>query len=483
MIDFGLIDQWTPPSGRLTQWAPSEHGILLSRSASEHPVPPSHQQQAYVQAAARNTDIGYRFSRLCVMTFDIDGPLDTDAMTTAVNAFVRRHDTFRSWFRMDQDDNVIRHIVDKDALDMVAIHLADHATGDQVRHYAQNTVPGPLEWACFAIGAIDRGTSFTVYVAVDHLHSDGMSQALCCADLLTLYHAATHGQSGGNLEPAGSYLEYCHRERRATAQMSLNDPAVQQWVTLLDRNDKKLPRFPLALGLDCAQRARSRAVTFDLLDEHDGIRLDEVCVDVGVRFVAAVLAAAAVAAYEFTGQYFHLGFTPKSTRRTPEERNAVGWFANLVPFVAEITSGTSFRDVLRSVNDSYEEHRGLAHVPFHRVLELLPCQYAIPMEWVVPMISYIDVRRLPGAVMFDHVNLGVYGNRGSSDEVYSWVNRFPGHTSMSMLYPDTLSARDSVDRYIDRYTSILRSVAATGDYTPTLGSDAVHPAEQTHLAR
>ena len=90
----------------------------------------------------------------------------------------------------------------------------------------------------------------------------------------------------------------------------------------------------------------------------------------------------------------------------------------------------------------------------------------IPAGWSVPMISYVDVRKLPGVDMFDAINGCLYGNRGSSEEVFMWVNRFNDVTSLTYLYPDTEIAHSSVRTYAERFIEILTDVATHGDHTP-----------------
>ncbi|GAC55069.1 hypothetical protein IHQ52_17350 [Gordonia amicalis] len=53
------------------------------------------------------------------MAFDVAAPLDVEAMTTAVNEFIRRHDSFRSWFSIENDGSVLRHLVPTEDIEMV----------------------------------------------------------------------------------------------------------------------------------------------------------------------------------------------------------------------------------------------------------------------------------------------------------------------------------------------------------------------------
>ena len=103
MVSFGLIDEWQPRPGRLTSWTAAPAAIAAAAAAEVHPVPPSHQQEEYLRAARRNETAGFRFSRLCLIAFDIQAPLDPAALTSALTTFLRRHDTFRTWFSIEPD--------------------------------------------------------------------------------------------------------------------------------------------------------------------------------------------------------------------------------------------------------------------------------------------------------------------------------------------------------------------------------------------
>lgn len=53
---------------------------------------------------------------------------------------------------------------------------------------------------------------------------------------------------------------------------------------------------------------------------------------------------------------------------------------------------------------------------------------------------------------------GVYANRAAAEEVLMWINRFPAATSLSVIYPDTPVAHDSVDRYVHALRSVFLEV-------------------------
>ena len=63
-----------------------------------------------------------------------------------------------------------------------------------------------------------------------------------------MYNALMDGEEPIPLPPAGSYDEYCLRERAYTSALTLESPEIRQWVEFFENNDGSLPSFPLPLG-------------------------------------------------------------------------------------------------------------------------------------------------------------------------------------------------------------------------------------------
>lgn len=465
MVSFGLIGDWKPESGCVTTWKPTAESIEKVHSAPPHPIPASHIQEEYLKSAYRNRDSGFRFSRLCLVTFDIFEPLDADAMTRAINTFVRRHDTFSSWFSTDEN-GVVRHVTEPDAIELVPTEFGRFDDQERIREHVQDSTPGPTNWDCFSFGVVDHGTEFTVYAAVDHLDTDGISQALTFFELHSLYMDAVKGTL--DVGPClGSYLEYCRREREASATLTLESPEIRQWIDLVRSNGGDLPQFALPLDAHAQKYTRSEVTMYPLFEHEEALRFDEACERVGAKFTGGIFAAAAIAEYELVGQESYLGLTPKSTRTTPGEFGAIGWFSSLVPVHFTISGAVTFSHLAGVAQRAFETGKLLADVSYHRVLELITPDSGISTQpgWSAPMISYVDVRKLPGADIVSSVNGGLFGNQGSSDEVYMWINRFEEQTGATFMYPGTDVARESIQRYYDKISEIFLAVAQSGDYS------------------
>lgn len=469
MVNFGLIDEWTPRPGRVTTWTMARESLAAAAEAPIDVVPPSHQQEEYLRAALRNTEAGFRFSRLCLEAFDFEGVLNVDALTRALNTYLRRHDTFRSWFSAEPDGTIARHVVDSELLTMVPTQHGDMDTPQAIRHHVQDETPGPFNWDCFTFGAIEWEGGFTVYGAVDHLNTDGISQALTCSEIITLYLNEAFGLNT-QLPPVGSYLRFCEHERTVSREVTRESETFRTWIRLVQENGGRLPTFPMPLDKEAEGYTRSALYTATVFDEDMAQKFDAAGREHGANMTASVLAVAAIASTEFTGKSDYLGMTPKSTRAPGDELNSVGWFTNLIPVPIHIHADDTFASLATTAAKSYNAGKELTHVSFHRVLQLVEPEDGIdvPEGWSVPMVSYIDVRKLPGVDMFDAINGCLFGNRGSSEEVFLWINRFKDHTSITLLFPDTEIAHKSVQTYVQKLTSIMNTVATQGNYHPVV---------------
>lgn len=466
MVAFGLIDEWKPAPGPLTTWSPTVASRAAAAAAPVHPAPPSHIQQAYLEAAYRNRGSSFRFSRLCLVTFKIEGTLDRTAMGRAFNTFVTRHDSFRSWFSTTAEGST-RHLVDVADIALEATDFGTPADSEAIRRHVQDSTPGPESWDCFSFGTIEHDDHFVVYAAVDHLDTDGISQALTYYELRQLYRNAVTGESDGLFTP-GSYLEYCQRERLESDATTLESPAVRTWIDLVTDNGGDLPKFPLPLGRSSIDYTRTSHSSFPLFDGATAQAVDEACAAVGVKFIGGIFAAAALAEYELAGRGSYLGLTPKSTRATPGEFASIGWYSSLIPVQFDLGEQPTFRTLAVLAQAAFDSGKLLANTSYHRVLELALPEHGITTQpgWTAPMISYVDVRKLPGEAELDAAGAGLYGNRGSSEEVFMWINRFEDHTGVEFLYPGTDEADRSIDLYFSKISEIYAAVVDKGDYIP-----------------
>ena len=461
MVALGSINSWQPGDGVVTTWTASPASRRLAQRAARDPLPPSSQQASHLRAIYRGGAMGREFPRLIVVAWDIPGVCDITAMTTAITAHVRRHDTYRSRFDVDDDAIARRTLAPED------IELAPETFGpmdaEQIRTHSLTTTPGTLEWDCFTFGIVQKPDHFTFYASVDHLHFDLTSGGLIFLDIHLAYQALVANQPI-TLPEAGSYRDYTAGQQATIATMTSQSPAIKGWIDFAADAEGDWPSFPLPLG-DTLSHNRGDFVSAQLLDAEQTESFDIVCREAGARFSGGVMACAALSDHEFTGRSTFQGFTPSDTR-TLAEAMTLGWCASLFPVTVPIGDG-EFGKMARAAQQSFDARRNLSQVPLERVLEqAMADEIDIRLPRQMPMmLSYLDVRKFPVAEMWARTGFGVYADNLSHGGINAWITRHAGGTGLTVSFPDNPEARQSVDRYVAVLTRVFQDVAAaTADW-------------------
>jgi mycolipenoyl-CoA---2-(long-chain-fatty acyl)-trehalose mycolipenoyltransferase / long-chain-acyl-CoA---trehalose acyltransferase len=478
VIALGVIGAWNPVPGFVTSWHASPAAMTTALKAPKSTVPASYQQDQHLRAFRRSKVDQVEMARTCIGTWDISGVCDISAMTYAVNAHLRRHDTYHSWFEFNDAAEIIRRTIDDPSqIEFIPANYGDMGAA-QLRTHLLGTTPDPLKWNCFTFGIVQRADHFTVYVSVDHLHTDGLSTGVIFLEIHMMYASILQGAPMPLPEP-GSYHDFCNRQRDHLSAMTAQSPQVRGWIRFAQNNGGTLPDFPLPLG-DRAEPHTGGMVTVRLMDERQSERFESACARAGARISGGVFACAALAEHELTGTHTYSGLTPYDMRSTPPEYLTAGWFASFIPITVPIGNG-SFGEVVRAAQLSFDTAKELGKVPFDRVLELAPAELGLRSpEGAVPMLSFLDARKMPVTNQWDELNVGIYGDSRSSDQACMWLNRFAKGTTLTISFPDNPIARDSVARYIDAVKAVYARVADRDSaqtsmyyYPPSSQSDVV----------
>ncbi len=469
MTAMGPIELWNPGQGQVTTWAASPRTRAAMRSAPSNPLAPSVQQAQHLWAAHYGATVGRDMPRLMVTAWEVEGVCDIDAMTRAINAHVRRHDTYRNSFEIVDGIGIDRRTVDAEHIELLPAAMG-FMTDDQVRIHALTSTPGTLDGDCFTFGVIQGTDHFSVYASVDHLHSDGTSASLIFLDIHLTYQSLVHDLPDP-LPAVSGYRDYTVRQQERIAAATLESPEIRGWIDFA--RDGLWPEFPLPLG-DTSGAGRGAWVMVELLDAAATEAFDTACRAAGARFSGGVMACAALAEHHLTGARIFRGFTP--TRSGEAESLSVGWFANLFPVTVPIPdTGGGFPEVARAAQGSFDVNRQLAAVPFGRVLELGTVdELGISLPTEPPMmLSIMDFRRIPFAGLWEDSRSGIYGDNLSMGGINLWVNRHAAKTTVTVSFPDNPDARQSVHRYLAALsTAFARAAAITVDWIDELNHHA-----------
>lgn len=420
------------------------------------PVPASHIQALHLRNFCAYAARGLRMSRLLITAWNIPGQCDIREMTYVLNAHLRRHDTYHSWFELPDGEDVVRRTLREPA--RIALVPTKHGelTAEECRHQLVAT-PDPTQWDCFRFMIIQRADHFTFCLSVDHVYIDAMLMGVLFTEIHMMYAALAGSKAPLRLGEPGRYRDYCVRQHQFTSALTLDSPRVRTWVEFAESNDGSLPGPRLPLGDVSAPCA---VMGLQLLDAQQTVAFESVCVAAGVRFSGGVFACAALAEYELTGAETYYGIAPIDTRVDAADFMTTGWFIGVVPITVPVDPA-SFADTARAAQASFDSNRELAHVPFDRVLDLAP--WLSRPQQGSPLLLHLDAGVPPlSAVANSHLEAmcgRLWYDGGTATQLDIRVNRFENETQVMVVLPDNPVARESVTRYMEALRSVYVGVA------------------------
>ena len=144
-------------------------------------------------------------------------------MTYVINAHLRRHQTYRSWFEYHDAEHIVRHtIANPRDIEFKPTKHGEMSVEDLRKHVI--STPDPTSWDCFRFGVVQGEDSFTFYSSIDHLHVDGQFLGVGLMEFQMMYAALVSGAPPVRLPDAGNYDDYCVRQREFTSGLTLEPP-------------------------------------------------------------------------------------------------------------------------------------------------------------------------------------------------------------------------------------------------------------------
>ncbi|MGV0743986.1 condensation domain-containing protein [Mycolicibacterium sp. XJ870] len=464
-ITVGALDEWSLNAGSVTSWHPTAAAQERAKRAPVSSVPVSYMQRQHLRNYSERTAAGLNFSRQIIASCEVPGQCDVSAMDHAVNTYLRRHDTFRSWFEQSGDGEFIRHALEDPAdIEFMPVDQG-HMTADEIRAHVV-AIPNPLEWGCFTFGIIQNDDFFTFFAAMDHVHGDATLIGTTMMEANGMYSAMSGSGQALALPEPGSFDAFCVREREYTSELTLDSPGVRAWLDFAENNSDGFPEFPLPLGNpnESTSSAWSSQV---LMDSAQTERFESACSAAGARFVGGLFACLGLVEHEFTGALTYYGLTPRDSRTAGDNFNTQGWFTGLIPITVPVAA-TSFIDAAGAAQASFDSGLDMARVPYYRVLELAPW-----LNWPRPNFPVSNFLH-GGAAPLNAIlaagdlglanNIGMYPDDRFSYQLTIYIFRYGEGTVMAIMHPDNKVAKKSVTRYMDAMQSVSGRVADVGHW-------------------
>ena len=476
--------------GALTVWEPSAQMAEAPKDTPTDPTPPSFLQKDHIRGVLTQRQAGNTHRAYTCAVATLPGPLNPDAMTQAVNNFVRSHEGLRSTFVVNTDTagaqgtdggasdaaaakpsggqpefggaSVERKSVPASVIDLVPRLLAEapddagETTANDIlndylpTHAVFDHFPG------FVIGAVDKGKYCEVFYAVDHAFGDGLS---LCVGILELMARYTGTPAPGLVEDTHpSFVEYTREEYQRAATVTPDSPGVklmQEFVQVTGG----VPRFPLPTGIENnePQPVKETQADFTLADANDVKVLRSLAHEKGVSFSTVVFALLALAEHKAAKTSRYSTIVVNSTRGK-KYATSQGWFCNFNPLTFDITSET-LDDILPTVAEAQQKMREVLYEPVHAsIMPLLATGAVDASIFDSPqLVTYMDLSWFTEP---QGSNIRLLTGTGKTKNASLWVFRNPDGLLVGSQAPDNPVAAESLQTFFHAFRDAVQDAVS-----------------------
>ncbi|MGV9558586.1 condensation domain-containing protein [Streptomyces sp. NPDC003522] len=300
----------------------------------------------------------------------LHGPLDLDALRTALTALVERHAILRTRYGQRDGEPFQEVLPAPRALDVRVVGAApEHAHGLLVEEARRpfDLSAGPLP----RVLVLRHGTQdHTVLLTFHHISVDGASLDVVVREVAELYAAATgRPTDAARARPAARPPRYADFARREHAAADRFEEGLRHWARLLDgAAPPALPR-PARLPADVGTRpADVRTVPLGRRVPQD---LRALGASHRTTLFTVALAAAFATLRRFTGEDDLVIGVASTHRRGADMRDLVGLCVNTLAVRVDTSGDPSFTALVERVRDALLEAQRHHDVPFDLVVERL----------------------------------------------------------------------------------------------------------------
>jgi amino acid adenylation domain-containing protein len=394
------------------------------------------------------------------------GRLNTQALQTAFQQLVARHEALRTTFNSDGTVLSIAKKVEFQSPIVDLSNLSHEEREIDIDRHQQQAVSqifdlqhGPL----FSTEILKLSeTEHLAILTVHHIICDGWSYGILIAELAQIYSALNTGIAV-ELEPVEYLSEYAflEQEKSTSAETIATE---SYWI-------QKFTNLPPILDLP-ADYPRPPIRTFDSACEDYTLRADlvrdikQLGVKNGCSLMTTFLAAFEVFLYKITGQTEFTVGVPTSGQTATGKYNLVGHCVNFLPLRSRIDPDCEFGAYLRSRNREILDDYDKQDFTFGSLLKKL----AIPRNASrVPLISAvfnIDLDSGSNGSQFDELTVEVSPNRSAFATFEFFINAVTaadGRVQLNCQYNPKLFKVETIRRRLSEFENLLAALTQTAD--------------------
>lgn len=459
--------------------------VSAARRATLEPIPIASPGSAVLSSAQQGHWLVHRLDPASVAynltgALRVQGPVDVDALASALRALVARHPALRTSLCV-VDGTPLQVVGEVPALEFEACALGELPSSDvdaALRATADRLAARPFDLSSDpALRAVwvDGGTGGGgLVLGTTHAAADG-SHAIFLAELEHAYAVAT-GATPPRPAPRISYTDYAAWQRARLPEVVLEH--LPYWKERLAAVGESLeiptdrPRPPVRTG-------RGETSTF-MLDAPLAGRVRGFARAQGATVHMVLLAAWAILLHRLSGQNrFTIGLPVQV--RPPEAEDVIGCFVNPVVLCTDLSGEPTFVEALQRVRAQVLDAYARAELPFDALVEALGRPRDLSRTPLFQMMFVFAEALAPprlGAVATRFLEWSPSIAR--FDVLWAMRSLQDGRLGGSVEYASDLFDPSTVEQMIRAYEVLLTAGVDT-PHTPAAALPLLRPAERRRL--
>ncbi|MEU0603963.1 amino acid adenylation domain-containing protein [Streptomyces sp. NPDC006393] len=398
--------------------------------------------------------------------FRLKGPLDEAALVAAVQDVVARHETLRTTYVLDDNDEPHPRILPaaQAPVEVPVVEVAPDALDDAVdafiAHRFDLTADIPFHVRLFRCSPEEH----LLVLLIHHIASDGVSGGPLARDLTTAYTARLDGRAPEYEPLAVTYKDYALWQRELLGDVADPGSLAAAQADYWRKELAGVPQ-PLSLPLD-----RPRPAARDSKGDSLGLvvapevaaGLQKLADERGMTMSMVVQAALGVLLCTLGGGEDVTIGNPIAGRTDEALADLVGLFVNTQVLRLDLSGNPSFADLLPQVRDKALAAYEHQDVPFETLVELInPDRSTSYQPLFQVMFAWQSFEKadfeLPGLKVEFQQYLT---NTSLADLFFSLAYDGSGALRGDLMYATQLFDRDTAEAIAARFVRVLEQVAA-----------------------
>ncbi|MFN7730408.1 MAG: amino acid adenylation domain-containing protein [Pirellula sp.] len=401
-----------------------------------------------------------------ILAWRLAGSLNVDALRSALNSVVNRHEVLRTTIR-STGEHVVQTIERWRPVELLIVDLDQQLAGDERETALKECLaaeakrPFDLSRDSVLRARLVRLTDHEHVLALTlhHIATDAWSSGILARDIATFYNAFCSGSEPQLLKLPVQYADYAVWQRKNLSSGELQ-AQLEYWRTQLEGASETL-ELP-------TDRPRSHQKTHDgaqhsfQLSASVSNSLRQLVRDADTTLFSTTASAFATLLSRYSNSHDIVLGTPIAGRRRVESEGLVGFFVNTLALRIDLVGDPTFEELLQRVHGVAVDAFANQDVPFEKLVEELRPQRRLshtPLFQVMFALQNAPRRELKLSGI-ESSRVSVHNGTSKFDLTLTLVDT-PDGLRGRMVYDTQLFDASTIERMCRHYETLLEGVAAT----------------------